>query len=135
VCTPAEPVSSCDRAIKLYAYATLVHPIAKYAFVAWSPHTAKDISAIESIQRRGACFVLNDYSRNSSVSAMLADLNWHSLEERPIINDLMMFYKINSNFVNFSFLAKISLGNQGTRRSNNCKFMPLSASVNAYTFS
>ena len=117
------------------AYASLVRPIAEYASVAWSPHTAKDISAIESIQRRAARFVFNDYSRNSSVSAMLADLNWQSLEERRIINDLTMFYKINSNFPNTSFPAEISLGFQGTRRSHDCKFMPLSASVNAYKYS
>ena len=112
-------LSYCDRAI------------AEYASVAWSPH----ISAIESIQRRAARVVLNDYSRNSSVSAMLADLNWQSLEERRIINDLTMFYKINSNFVNIFFPAVISLGFRGTRRSHDCKFMPLSASVNAYKYS
>ena len=32
----------------------------------------------------------------------------------------------------FNFPAEISLGFQGTRRSDDCKFMPLSASVNAY---
>jgi len=55
--------------------ASLVRPIAEYAHIAWSPHTTKDISAIESIQQRAACFVFNDYSPNSSISAMLADLN------------------------------------------------------------
>ena len=66
---------------------------------------------------------------------MLADLNWQSLEERHIINNLTMFYKISSNFVSISFLAEISLGFRGTRRSHDCKFMPLSASVNAYKYS
>ena len=36
-------LSSCDRAIKSRAYANLVRPIAEYA------HTAKDISAVESV--------------------------------------------------------------------------------------
>ena len=66
-------------------------PNLKRLTVAWSPHTAKDVFAIESIQRRAARFVVNDYSRNSSVSAMLADLTWQSVEERRIINDLTMF--------------------------------------------
>ena len=88
LCVLQRNLSSWDRAIKSRAYASLVRPIVEYASVAWSPHTAKDISAIESIQRRAARFVFNDYSRNSSVvSAMLADLNWQSLEERRIIND------------------------------------------------
>ena len=75
LCVLQRNLSSCDRAIKSRAYASLVRPIAEYASVAWSQHTAKDISAIESIQRRAAQFVFNDYSRDSSVSAMLADLN------------------------------------------------------------
>ena len=132
LCVLQRNLSSCDRAIKSRAYASLIRPVAEYASVAWSPHTAKDI---ESIQRRAARFVLNDYSRNSSVSTMLADLNWQSLEERRIINDLTMFYKINSNFVNISFPAEISLGFQGTRRSHDYKFMPLSSAVNAYKYS
>ena len=107
----------------------------EYTSVAWSPHTAKDISAIESIQRRAARFVFNDYSHNSSVSAMLADLNWQSLEERRIINDLTTFYKTNFNVVNISFPAEINLGFQETRRSHDYKFMPLSSSVNAYKYS
>ena len=80
-------------------------------------------------------FVLNDYSRNSSVSAMLADLNWQSLEERRIIDDLTMFYKINSNSVNISFPAEVSLGFQRTRMSHVCKCMPLLSTVNAYKYS
>ena len=66
---------------------------------------------------------------------MLADLNWQSLEERRIINDLTMFYKINFNVVNISFPAEINLGFQETRRSHDYKFMPLSSSVNAYKYS
>ena len=65
-----------------------------------------------------------------------------SLEELRIINDLKMFYWINSNFVNIFFPAETSLGSRGgggggglgTRRSHDCKFMPLSASVNAYKY-
>ena len=135
LCVLQRNVSSCDQAIKSRAYASLVHPIAEYASVAWSPHTIKDISAIESIQRRAPRFVFNDYSRHSSVSAMLADLNWQSLEECRVINDLTMFYKVNFNVVNISFPAEIKLGFQGIRRSHDYKFMPLSSSVNAYNCS
>ena len=84
-----------------------IRPVAEYASVAWSPLPPKDISAIdhESIQRRAAHFV-NDYSRKSSVSVMLADpVNWQSREKRRIINDLTMFYKTNSNFFSQPKLA------------------------------
>ena len=69
--------------VKNDANCCLVHPLTEYVRVAWSPHTTKDISAIETIQWRVACFACNDYCRNSSISAMIADLNWKSLEEDP----------------------------------------------------
>ena len=44
--------------------------------------------------------------------------------------DVMMFYKNNSNLGNFYFATEILLGFQGSRKSHDRKFMPLSASVN-----
>ena len=68
-------LSSCDRSVKARAYLSLVRPIVEYATVAWSPHTNKGIDCIESVQRHAARFVNSDYSRCSSVSSMLTDLN------------------------------------------------------------
>ena len=73
-------LSSCDRSVKASSYLSLVRPIVEYATVAWSPHTNKGIGCIESIQCRAACFVNSDYSHYSSVSSMLTDLNWPSLQ-------------------------------------------------------
>ena len=42
-----------------------------------------------------ARFVNNCYSRYSSVSSMLTDLTWASLQTRHRICDLGMFYKIH----------------------------------------
>ena len=72
-------LSSCDRSVKARAYLSLVRPIVEYATVAWSPHTNKGIDCVESVQHRAARFVNSDYSRYSSVSSMLTDLNWPSL--------------------------------------------------------
>ena len=59
--------------------------IVEYAMVAWSPHTKKGIDSIESVQRRAVRFFNNDYSRYSSVSSMLTDLNWPSLRSRHVL--------------------------------------------------
>ena len=69
-------LSSYDRSVKEHCYLSLVRPIVEYTTVAWSPHTKKEIDYIESVQRRAARFVNNDYSRYSSVSSMLTNLNW-----------------------------------------------------------
>ena len=37
----------------------------------WDPPTAKNISAVEMVQRRAARFVTGEYRRTSSVSALL----------------------------------------------------------------
>ena len=58
-------LSSCGRSVKENSYLSLVRPIVEYATVAWSPHTKKGIDIFESIQRRAARFLNNDYSRHS----------------------------------------------------------------------
>ena len=127
-------LSSYSRSIKERSYLSLVRPIVEYATVAWSPHTKKGIDGIESVQRRAARFVNNDYSRYSSVSSMLTDLNWPSLQLRHRICDLGMFYQIRRGQVNISFRYDlISVPAYGsTRASHVFKIRFLSSSVDAY---
>ena len=49
---------------------------------------------IEKVQRRAARWVSNDYSSYSSVTDMLSNLGWRSLENRRTDTRLAMFYKI-----------------------------------------
>ena len=79
-----------------------MRPIVEYATVAWSPHTNKGIGCIKSDQCHAARLVHSDYSHYSSVSPMLTDLNWFSLQSRRRISDLGMFYKIRRGQVNIS---------------------------------
>ena len=51
-------------------------PILEYASPVWDPHTQCNINDIESVQRRAARFVSNDYSRTNSVTSMIQALNW-----------------------------------------------------------
>ena len=55
---------SCPMSVKAKCYKSLVKPLLEYACVAWAPHTQRDISSIESLQRRAARF-------NSSVTEMM----------------------------------------------------------------
>ena len=66
-------LSKCSSSSKTSAYLTLVCPIMEYAAVARDPHQCNNI---QKIQRRAACWVINDYNRYSSVSEMLHNLNW-----------------------------------------------------------
>ena len=130
-------LSSCYRSVKERSYLSLVRPIVEYATVAWSPQTKKGIDCIESVQCRAARFVNNDYSRHSSVSSMLTDLNWPSLQSRRRMCDLSMFYKIHSSQVNISVPYELtSVPAYGrTRKSHDFKIRFPSSSVDAYKHS
>ena len=91
-----------SQKIRQQAYISLVRPHVEYCSTVWSPHTKKDITRVENIQRRAARFVLQNYQRRDSVTAMLAELEWKSLEWRRQAASLTLLYKIRSNLVAIS---------------------------------
>ena len=82
-----------QKVIKTMAYNSLVRPQVEYASVVWSPYTKDDINKIEKVQRRAARWVSNDYSSYSSVTDMVSNLGWRSLENRRTDTRLAMFIK------------------------------------------
>ena len=83
-----------NKDIKTMAYNSLVRPQLEYASAVWSPYTKENKSKIEKVQRRAARWVSNDDSTYSSVTDMLSNLGWLSLENRRIDARLTMFNKI-----------------------------------------
>ena len=86
---------SCPESVKSQAYLTLVRPCLEYACSVWDPHTQKHCHDIEGVQRRAARFVKNCYVREpGTVTNLLKDLNWHSLELGRKITRLTTMYKV-----------------------------------------
>ena len=77
---------------KSTAYSTLVTPILEYATEVWDPHHKFLIRKIEMVQRRAARWVLSDYRFQSSVTAMIDELGWVTLEQRRRRNRLIQLY-------------------------------------------
>ena len=86
-------ISPCPRQTKVLCYKALVRPIVEYACTVWDPHTQKNINKLEMLQRRYARFVFNDYQRTSSVTSMLQQLQWPTLQERRAQYKLVMVYR------------------------------------------
>ena len=80
-------------------YKSLVKLILEYACVVWAPHTQRDTSSIESVQRHAARFVFNDYAFNSSVTEMLQRLNWPSLSSCRDYMKAVTMFKIVHNLI------------------------------------
>ena len=88
--------------LKTTAYQALVRPLLEYGCTVWDPYTVGCIQQLEMVQRRAARYVLNRYHNTSSVSDMLSQLGWASLQKRREIHRLTMLYKMHHSLVDFS---------------------------------
>ena len=70
-----------------------------YPSIIWSLYMQKNIQALESLQRRSARFVFNNYSPYDSVSDMLTNLRWSPLADRQKEHRLLMLYTIIHHLV------------------------------------
>jgi len=72
-------LNGCSSSVKASAYLMLVRPSMEYAAAIWDPYHHNDILQLEKVQRRAARWALNDFDRYSSVTAMLQQLSWPTL--------------------------------------------------------
>jgi len=110
------------------------------------PYTDCLINQLEMVQRRAACFVKHDYSRHSSVTNMLTDLKWDTLQHKRNAAGISMFYKIKNHLVNIhpSHLLRPTRNstrsqndnlNNNYSRSHNQQFIQLHAKKSTYLHS
>ena len=92
-------IRSSPQAAKDTAYKTFVRPIVEYAASTWAPSMDTNTDKIEMVQGRAARFVTNDYGRKSSVTEMIVDLGWDTLQKCRDLARLSMMYRIVHNLV------------------------------------
>jgi hypothetical protein len=68
--------------VKDNAYKALVRPTMEYACTTWDPYQQNNRHSLEMVERRAARYARNRYHNTSSVTEMLHQLQWTSLEAR-----------------------------------------------------
>jgi len=127
-------LKQCSSTLIIQAYFSYVRPIIEYASTVWSPHNMCDIQKLEMIQHKAICFVFNDFSRYSSVTSMINNLQWTTLKLRRNSDKIIMFYKMLTGLVSLEFLNSLQ-PNTSCTHGHNLRYRQVSTRIDAYLHS
>ena len=123
-----------NKDLKSTAYTTLVLPQLEYASTVLSPHTVTDITKLEAVQRRSAHWAPRDYQHSSSVTQMIKDLNWCTLEQRHIDRRLTFMYKITYDLVAIPAADYLILNTRQSRHNHQLAYRQIPTLKDYYKF-
>jgi len=133
------------RRVKATAYTSFVRPQLEYAGTVWSPHTVNNTnSQMAAVQRRAARSVMNDWSRPykqsgrsspriGSLTLMMQQMGWNTLQERRNQARVIMMYRIVNGLIIPSSLY-LTYSTQSTR-GHGLKFRVPAVCVSAFNHS
>ena len=106
------------------------------ASAAWDPFLKKDISALERVKRKAALFCSQNYDRYASVTDMIKDLGWATLETRRRQSRLTLMYKLTHGRIDIDTRKySIQHSESRTRGSHQFKFRVPYANKDVFKFS
>ena len=127
---------NCPRKVRETAYTSIVRPKLEYASASWDPHYKKDISTLERVQRKAARFCLQNFNKTASVTDMLSELKWDTLEIRRKKSRLTLMYKLSHNLVDITTEDHlIPNSEKRTRKSHAFKYRMSEVSKDVFKFS
>ena len=127
------PVRISINKLDLIPDTPIVRPKLEYACAAWNPYLQRDINSLERVKRKAARSCTNGYHQNASVTVMIQELGWQTLEQRRKFFRLALLYKISHDLVDKDVDSYLSRHNESrTRRSHNFKYTQYWATKNAY---
>ena len=130
-------IQNCPQRTKTQAYNTFVRPSLEYASTVWDPHTQANINKVESIQRRVARFVTNNYDPRA-IDPVLQHYyktsTGPSYEHRRQLAKLIMMYRITYHLIQIPSITCLIPSRSGTR-GHNIGYLQPSTRVLAYQYS
>ena len=110
-------IRTCPRKIKHLAYTTLVRPILEYTSI-WDPHTDSNTLKHETVQRRSARRIMQNYNRHASVTTLLQNLDLPTLQQRRRHSKIIMLYRIRHQLANIPTTTYITPSTRNTQHYN-----------------
>ena len=109
---------NCPKPVRETAYKSILRPKLEYASTAWDPYHRKNKVVLEKVQRKAACFCSKNYNPKASVTNMMQDLEWESLEMRRKKARLTLLYKLSHNLIDVSTENYLKLNNKTRTRGS-----------------
>ena len=125
-------LKSASESTKTNAYKTIVRPHLEYCCSVWNPFQANHQEKIEMVQRRAARYVTNRYHNTSSVTAMLDDLGWETLQSRRTKASLKLFFKIEHKLVDIDMSDFAEKSSSSTRANHSMKYRQIATKRNYF---
>ena len=107
----------------------------EYCSTVWNPYHKYQIDKVEMVQRRAARFTTNRYHNTSSVSDMLTEFKWDTLENRCTKQQLTMLYRITNDLVAISPKPYLKPAKLMPRSSNRIQYLQYSTSTDTFKYS
>ena len=126
---------SCPQNLKELAYMALVRSKLEYGATTWDPYEDGDVRKLDSVRRKAARFVYNDYGRRSSVTSMLKELGWQDLATRRKDLRLALLYKVIHGAIAVPADDILTPVQTRTRAASSNNYRTIRASTDAYKYS
>ena len=125
-------VGKSEEKVRERCYLALVRPHLEYACSIWDPADKSSIREIERVQRKAIRFVKNCYDKSVSVTQMLKDAGWESLEQRRSTLRINLLNKFRESSFSEDLLDIMRLPSYIGRKDTANKIREIDAKTNRF---